>query len=669
MKYRILITAVLITVFLKTYAESNLFVAKKGIIELSYSNILKTNSLKLQGESEFYWNQLLEPKDFNDSNKNLNPDYIQFPKSWTAHKVNGKKLPNTGYATYRLVIHKSADNVKTIYGLKLSTVFSNYKLWINGSLVSEVGTVGTTKETSKPGFRYQDIPFILDPAHDITDKIEIIFQVSNFSHQRSGLHFPIYLGLYENLVDSTRWMDVLNLIILGIILVIGINHLSLYLFRKEDKSNLYFGIVCIVMILRNMTTGDRLITYLIPNINWELLIKLDNISGFGTIPLFALFFYTLFRQEFPKILKNIFVAIGLFITLFVALTPAILYGKFRILFELYILIGGLYVTFGILLKSTIRKRPYAVQTFLGMFILYATAINDVLSSMDIIQTAYIAQYGLVTFMIIQSITINKKSAQAIINNEELSVQLTAEKENLESKIDERTRELQSQNDMMLSHKEKEKQQNWVNEGVAKMNEVLGNNKDDYKLLCTNVLSELLKYIDAKLGALYVVNNDSKENPYLELVADYGLNKDFKNQNAMIPTNSGLAGASFTENEVQLITKIPDEFLSINSGLGKSQPRSLLIVPLTFDENVVGVIELASFKEILDYEVDFVKKVAYSVANNLNTVKMNERNVKLIQQFKQHSQIMKENEERLRQNLEELEYYREQYELMKNKATE
>lgn len=671
MKFKFLAVSLLIGFVLNSQAETNnTYNAQKGVIQIGYSNVLQHKTIKLQGDCEFYWNQLLEPKDFADSTKTLKPEYVKIPKSWTSYKINGKKLPNTGFATYRMVIEKKADSEKTLYGLKVSTIFSNYKLWINGKLVSEVGKIGTSKNLSIPAFRYQDIPIILDPTKSTTDKIEIIFQVSNYSHQRSGLHFPIFFGEYKNIVAETRWMDILNLIIVGIILVIGINHLSLYFFRKEDKSNLYFGIVCLVMILRNITTGDRIIAYVFPNINWELLIKLDNISGFGTIPLFALFFYSLFKDDFPKTLRNTFVSIGLVITALVVLTPAIFYGKLRTFYEIYILIGGLYLTFGILLISTLRKRPYAIHSFVGMFILYATAINDVLSSMGIIQTAYVAPFGLVTFMLIQSITINKKSAKAIGSNEVLGVQLRHEKENLEFKIDERTRELQSQHDLLLKHQEKEKHQNWINVGVATLNDVLSKNKNDYRQLCNNVLSALIKYIDAKAGALYVLNTDNKTDNFLELISDYGLSKDVKDRNTIIPTNSGLIGASFTENEVQLITDIPDNYLSINSGLGSSQPKSILIVPLNFDDQVFGVVELASFKEITSTEIEFVKKIADSVANNLNTVKMNERNLKLIQQFKEHSHLMKENEVRMQQNLEELEFIREQYEsLKKSKVAE
>jgi len=418
------------------------------------------------------------------------------------------------------------------------------------------------------------------------------------------------------------------------------------------------------MILRNLSTGDRIITYLFPNIGWEFLLKIDNFSGFGTIPLFALFIYALFKDEFPKLLRNIYLYIGVAVTLFVFVTPAIVYGKFRTLFELYVLLGGLYLTFGILLIATLRKRPYALPTFLGMFILYSTAINDVLSSMGLIQTAYLAPYGLAVFMLIQSITINNKSANAINENEKLSDQLQHEKENLEHKIDERTRELQSQHDELLKHQEKEKLQNWINSGIANINEVLSKNKENFNQLCKNVLVSMLKYLDAKLGALYILNTDNSDSPYLELISDYGLSNEHKNNNLILPTNSGLIGASFSNNEIQHLTDIPEDYFKINSGLGNATPKSLLILPLCFDEKVYGIIELGSFKELTPVELEFASKVATNIASNLNTVKMNDRNLSLIQQFKEQSQIMQEKEERMRQSLEELEYIQEQFDSLK-----
>ncbi len=667
MRFKVLLFSLLVFVTINNTEAQDYFTAHKGIINIGSSSILDNDKIKIQGDCEFYWNQLLEPKNFRDSSLKPNPQYVKIPKSWTTYKVDGKKLPNKGYATYRFVINKKADLEQTIYGLKLSTVFSSYKLWINGNLVAEVGKVGKTKETSEAAFKFQDVPIVINPSANDSENFEVIIQVSNFKHQRGGLHFPVYFGKYENLIADTRWMDILNLIIVGIIFLIGINHLSLYLLRREDKSNLYFSIVCLVMILRNISTGDRIITYVLPNLNWELLFKLDNLSGFATIPLFALFIYDLFEKDFPKKLMRAYLYIGIAVSALVIFTNANFYGKFRTIFELYVLVGGLYLTFGILLRATLRKRPYAVFTFIGMFILYSTAINDVLSSMGLIQTTYLAPYGLVTFMLLQSITINIKSARAINSNEVLSLQLQQEKENLEHRIEERTSELQTEHDKLIRHQEKEKLQSWINNGVTSMNEVIVANKDNYQKLCKNVLTSLIKYIEAKAGAFYVIDDENQTN--LTLIADYGLSKEIKSKNATILPNSGLVGASYTLNQVQLIDNIPDDYLSINSGLGSASPKSILIVPLTYDNTVLGVIELASFKHITPTEVEFVEKVAGIVANNINTVKMNEQNIRLIQQFKEKSKQMEENEERMRQNLEELEIIREQYEMLKSESVQ
>lgn len=667
MKARILLSLIFACfISLSVSASNDDFKFKDGVLDLELTDINEIQSIKLQGEWVFYWNQLLNPEDFNDVNKVLNPLFEKVPKSWTNYTLDDEKLPNMGFATYRLTINKSADSVETIYGLKISSVFSNYKLWVNGNLLTEVGKVGNTNTTSLAQFKYQDIPFILDPEKGDTKKIEIIMQVSNYSHQRAGLQKPIFFGTYENLRSDSRWMDILNLIIIGIILVIGLNHLNMYVFRKKDISNLYFSIVCLVMILRNITTGDRIITYFIPNISWELLVKLDNFSGFGTIPLFALFIYSLFKVDFPKIIKNIIIIIGVFVTLLVFATPANFYGQFRIIFELYILVFGLYLTFGVLLKSAIRRRPTAFYTFLGMFILYGTAINDVLSSMGIIQSAYMAPYGLAAFMFIQSITITYKSAKAINQNEDLSEQLTLEKKNLEKNINERTLELQAQHDLLIQHQEKEKQERWLNNGVAIVNDILADNKDDFRALGSKVLSQLIKYISAASGVLYMLNSEDESDQFLELIADYGCSNDIRKGKAKIHTTTGNLGVAYSENRFMLINDVPENYIKIESGLGTSKPKALLIVPLSIDEKVFGIIELASFSKFKNLEIEFIKRIANNIASNLNNIRMNEYSAQLIKNFKTQTQEMMEKEEEMRQNLEEMEAIREQYEELRNK---
>jgi transcriptional regulator with GAF, ATPase, and Fis domain len=294
-----------------------------------------------------------------------------------------------------------------------------------------------------------------------------------------------------------------------------------------------------------------------------------------------------------------------------------------------------------------------------MFLLYATAINDVLSSMELIQMPYIAPYGLVTFMLLQSFTMTSKSARAINQNEALSIELALEKESLEQKIEERTSELQSQHKAVLDHQEREKIQNWIGKGLAKVNHVLSVHKDDFSVLSRKVLTTLVKYMGAKLGALYVID-DEGESKHLQLVAHYGGNRQMVEQNSTIEPGKGLVGATFADNQIQVISNIPDSYYEINSGLGSSKPKNILLVPLSTDESVLGVLELARFDNFKPEEIDFIKQIAFSIASNLNNVRMNERNVNLIKQLQDQAAELQEKEERMRESLEELEFYRENY---------
>jgi hypothetical protein len=656
---KLLIFAISIT-FSHTLLSEN--VISKGVLDLSRIQLSENKSLKLQGEIEFYWSNLFTPDQLQTKNDSIKPLMVNIPKSWSSYVVNGKKLPSNGYGTYRFWIDLKGTNSAQILSLKIPTIFSSYKLWVDNKLIAEAGTVATSKDEHKPGFLIDNIPFSFIPSGNNVDRIEIVIQVSNFSHRRAGIAWPIFIGSYNAIKDASRNLDILNLIVLGVILIIGLNHINMFLFRRKDVSNLYFGILTLVMILRNITTGDRLLGYLLPSIDWELMLKLDNFSGYGTIPFFALFIFHLYRNDFRSWIKTLMVILGIIISVIIFATPAATFGKFNLFFELYLLIGGLYLTFGVLLIATIRKRQGAFLTFLGMFILYATAINDVLSSMTIIQTAYVAPYGLVTFMLLQSFNITSKSAKAINQNEELSHQLANEKEGLERSIEERTKELQQQHNLLIEHQEKEKIQNWINTGLAKINNILSTDKSDFAVLCSNVLTSIVKYMDVKLGALYVISDDDSHT--LQMVANFGASKQLSDNNRFIEMGSGLVGATYIDNQLQVLSNIPENYYKINSGLGNSAPRNMLLAPLSTDEAVVGVLELARFDEFKPEELEFIKKIAYSIASNLNTVRMNERNVNLIQQFQEQREEIQEKEEQMRENLHELEYLREQYEKLK-----
>jgi GAF domain-containing protein len=196
-----------------------------------------------------------------------------------------------------------------------------------------------------------------------------------------------------------------------------------------------------------------------------------------------------------------------------------------------------------------------------------------------------------------------------------------------------------------------------------VNNVFSANKNDFNVLSRKVLITIVKYMGLKMGALYVIN-DEVDSPHLERVAQYGGNKEMLEKFEIIEPSSGLVGASFSDNQFQIINDLPDKFYDVNSGLGSSRPNTLLLAPLSTDEAVYGVIELARFGDFKPEEIEFIKKISFSIASSLNTARINEKNVALIEQFQLQAIEIGEKEEKMRENLHELEYYREQYEKLK-----
>lgn len=201
---------------------------------------------------------------------------------------------------------------------------------------------------------------------------------------------------------------------------------------------------------------------------------------------------------------------------------------------------------------------------------------------------------------------------------------------------------------------------WTNEGLAKFSEILRQNNDRLDLLSINILRNLIDYLGANQGGLFVYNDDDPSNPFFDLLAAYAYNRQKFIKKRILP-GEGLIGTCAIEKQTIYLTEIPENYITISSGLGEAKPRNLLIVPMKVDENVLGVIEIASFSAIMDYQVEFVEKLAQSIAQTLTTVKTNLKTAELLEKTQQQTEEMKAQEEEVRQNLEELATIKEELE--------
>jgi PAS domain S-box-containing protein len=205
----------------------------------------------------------------------------------------------------------------------------------------------------------------------------------------------------------------------------------------------------------------------------------------------------------------------------------------------------------------------------------------------------------------------------------------------------------------------DQQRNWVNSGFAKFGDILRSSHDDIEKLSDDLLSNLIEYLDANQGAIFLLDkNGQDEEETVSAIACYAYNRR-KKLGEQIRNGEGLIGAAWQERDTIYLTEIPDDYTHIRSGLGDAGPTSLLIQPLINNEVFVGIIEIASFNEIQKYQIDFIKKLSETIASTISTVYTNSQTKELLEESKQMAEEMKAQEEELRQNMEELEATQEE----------
>ncbi len=204
----------------------------------------------------------------------------------------------------------------------------------------------------------------------------------------------------------------------------------------------------------------------------------------------------------------------------------------------------------------------------------------------------------------------------------------------------------------------EKQRAWVTQGFAQFGELLRNNNDNLEALSYDIISYLVNYMKINQGGFFLINHNDIGSKFYELKAFVAYDRR-KFADKIIQWGEGLIGRCGLEMETIYMTDIPNNYLSVTSGLGEANPRSLLIVPLKTNDEIYGVIELASFNHFEKFEIEFIEKAAESIASTISTVKINIQTAKLLRETQIQAEKMLQQEEELRQNLEEMQATQEE----------
>ncbi|MBL3654810.1 GAF domain-containing protein [Fulvivirga sediminis] len=219
--------------------------------------------------------------------------------------------------------------------------------------------------------------------------------------------------------------------------------------------------------------------------------------------------------------------------------------------------------------------------------------------------------------------------------------------------------LMEMRESLLEAAERESKERFVNVGLASIGDILRANSDNLAELCDQVIAELVKYMKVNQGGIFILEaGDNEEDKHLELIACRAYERK-KYLQKRVEIGQGLVGQAALEKKFIYLKEVPADYVNITSGLGKATPNSLLLVPLQSNGDLVGVLEMASFRPFEDFDIEFLEKVAESIASSIISAKTNQATKDLLLQAREMTEQMQAQEEEMRQNMEEMQATQEE----------
>ena len=206
--------------------------------------------------------------------------------------------------------------------------------------------------------------------------------------------------------------------------------------------------------------------------------------------------------------------------------------------------------------------------------------------------------------------------------------------------------------------EEDQKQNWLKSGAMQLNEVMSGERS-HAVLSRSVISFLAGYLGAQVGAIYLMDNSNR----LRMEGSYAFKKS-KQAAPVFEAGEGLIGQAAVDKKPLLVTDVPKDYLTVNSGLGDAPPRNILLVPFLHEGEVKGVVELGSIDAFTERKIGFLEETGKSIAVAFSMVQSGKKLRDLLEESRERAEELQASEEELRQASEEIE---ERSEALESKA--
>ncbi|MCA6091191.1 HAMP domain-containing protein [Streptomyces sp. SCA3-4] len=194
------------------------------------------------------------------------------------------------------------------------------------------------------------------------------------------------------------------------------------------------------------------------------------------------------------------------------------------------------------------------------------------------------------------------------------------------------------------------EQDWLKSNLARVSGLMQGHRD-LAAVAELIMDELTPLVDAQYGAFHLVEEDAT-GTVLRLIGSYGYPDDAERP-PCIPMGRTLVGQAARSRRTIVVDGLPAGYVTIGSGLGRADPASLIVLPIVAEDQVLGVIELASVTAFTPVHRDFLDQLMENVGVNVNTILANARTDELLAESQRLAAELRARSEELQVQQDEL----------------
>ncbi len=375
---------------------------KDGVINLNSLQEHHYKTFALQGKVPLYWSRFVTENE----RESIQPTCsLSLPGIWTDLPTKTGPLPERGYATFIVKVIPPRDSM--ILAVKLPAIRTAYRLYMDSTLITSVGTPANTADSAIPAYlpHAVSLPYSKKPFH-------LIFHVSNYDNNKGGPWKLIYIGSESRIFRQRTMALAYDLFFIGILTFFVFIHGTTSHFTENQKEKRALGALLgfsLSMLLRTMLTGERFLYFLFPDVSPHLWVRIEYITLFTAGVFFHNFVHNTLKNFSSTVINNAVILCGLIFTTLVLFTPLLMHARIIPFFQVLVFLIMIYQ---MIIAYKARKEPglRSIIILISILILFATAFHDIVASYDMAVPLLLSPLANMIVIMLQTLIITTEQA-------------------------------------------------------------------------------------------------------------------------------------------------------------------------------------------------------------------------------------------------------------------